>query len=378
MKIKRILTVAVICSAASIQAANWGLALGNWTTDAAAGWGTEPTAGDIANIFAGIVEITAGNAEVANELRLGNAASNTGTLNMSGGSLTHGSANVGLNGTGVVNITGGAITSAGSVSIGGGGAANGTITVDGSGSSWSAGNLLYVGSAATGSLAISNGGTFSNTFSHVGRTATGNGTVTVSGAGSSWVNSSAVQIGASGTGSLSISGGGRVDTIGTSFVGANAGSDGTVTISGAGSIWESAGQVRVGWNGTGLLTIEDGGRLQADSVSIQGGGAATGNINMGIGGLLTLGTAAGSDQSADIATFLGSTLVIGTDDIRYWNGASYVDITTGTEGVDYTLTYFTTGALTGYTELEIIPEPGTMGMLIVGCAGLIAVRRMRI
>ncbi len=57
---------------------------------------------------------------------------------------------------------------------------------------------------------------------------------------------------------LTIQTGGTLTNIG-GIVGNLPGSNGTVTVTGAGSTWSNAGFVVVGGQGTGTLTIQDGG-----------------------------------------------------------------------------------------------------------------------
>ena len=292
-KIKGMISVAVMLAAASVQAANWGLSSGNWTDDAIGGWDTgEPESGDMANVHAGIVQITAGNDEVCNELRLGNTGENTGTLEMSGGSLTHTNANVGLNGIGTVNITGGSINSAGSVSIGGNLTGTGTVTVDGSGASWTSATTLYVGNVGSGSLTVTNGGAFTNASTYVGRLADGVGSATVTGAGSTWSSSASCQIGATGTGELMVSLGAAVSMHGRCDVGANIGGFGTITVSDAGSTLVATNNaLRVGYNGDAVLSISDGGSV------ITGAGDFTVGHGLSSTGIVTV---AGSGSSLTI------------------------------------------------------------------------------
>jgi T5SS/PEP-CTERM-associated repeat protein len=84
----------------------------------------------------------------------------------------------------------------------------------------------------------------------VGLSVGSNGTVTVTGPGSSWINglSGGLNIGSFGTGSLTIVNGGRVINI-TAFaanIGNGAGSQGTVTVTGAGSTWTNSSGLNVG------------------------------------------------------------------------------------------------------------------------------------
>ena len=68
-----------------------------------------------------------------------------------------------------------------------------------------------------------------------------------------------LSVGQNGTGTLTIQNGGTLaDSFGT--VGDLPGGLGTVTVTGAGANWSNAGGIVVGGLGTGTLTIQDGGR----------------------------------------------------------------------------------------------------------------------
>ena len=88
--------------------------------------------------------------------------------------------------------------------------------------------------------------------------------MTVSGADSNWANSDSLDVGYDGSGSLTITDGGAVSNT-TGYVGRSATSSGEVTVSGAGSTWENSdGTYRtlyVGYSGSGSLTIMDGGTV---------------------------------------------------------------------------------------------------------------------
>ena len=111
-------------------------------------------------------------------------------------------------------------------------------------------------------------------------------TVTVTGPGSSWINgpSGGLNIGSFGTGTLTIANGGRVINI-TNFaanIGNGAGSQGTVTVTGAGSTWSNSSGVNIGNLGTGTLTIADGG-IVTGPVTIATNAGAIGTLNIGAG-----------------------------------------------------------------------------------------------
>ena len=84
--------------------------------------------------------------------------------------------------------------------------------------------------------------------------------------GSIWTNgttATGLNIGSSGTGTLTIADGGKVINIASASanIGNSAGSLGTVTVTGAGSTWTNSSAVVVGREGSGTLTIQDGGEL---------------------------------------------------------------------------------------------------------------------
>ena len=80
-------------------------------------------------------------------------------------------------------------------------------------------NNLAVGQNGTGTLTIQSGGTVSNVFGAVGNLPGSQGTVTVTGAGSTWTNTGTVMVGGLGTGTLTIQNGGTVNSAGGGSVG---------------------------------------------------------------------------------------------------------------------------------------------------------------
>ena len=120
------------------------------------------------------------------------------------------SLDVGASGEGSLTITnGGEVLNADSylsTSIGDNAGSSGTVTVNGTGSKLTNINAsINVGNSGNGTLNILNGGSVSNTFGSVGRQAGGIGTVTVNGTGSSWNNTSAIlYLGESGSGTINI------------------------------------------------------------------------------------------------------------------------------------------------------------------------------
>ena len=200
---------------------------------------------------------------------------------------------VGANGTGMLTIQNGGtlINEFGAIGNLPGGV--GTVTVTGAGSSWTNVDAMVVGGQGTGTLTIQNGGsaedgsTASSTGGSIGLAAGSTGTVTVTGPGSSWINgpSGGLNIGSFGTGTLTIANGGRVVDITplVTNIGNGAGSHGTVTVTGAGSLWSDIAGIRIGNLGTGTLTIADGGNVIAPTVTIATNAGSIGTLNIGAG-----------------------------------------------------------------------------------------------
>nr|WP_241391691.1 autotransporter outer membrane beta-barrel domain-containing protein [Yersinia frederiksenii] len=161
---------------------------------------------------------------------------------------------------GTLNIRAGGIVSNTSGYIGYNSGESGTVTVDGSDSTWTNSSTLYVGRDGTGALTIRDGGTVSNTFGYIGYNSGGSGAVTVDGSDSTWTNSDSLTVGRNGTGLLTISDGGTVsNSAGT--IGSGLGGSGTVSVDGSGSTWTNSSTLSVGVSGTGTLTIRDGGTV---------------------------------------------------------------------------------------------------------------------
>jgi len=293
---------------------------GNWSTDS--NWTSgEPNSGDDASINnGGTAQITAPSDEFCRYLYLGHGPGDSGTVDMSGGSLR--------------------------------------VTSD-----------LEVGILGTGTLNISGGGAVGTDKGCIGYFSGSTGAVRVRGAGSEWTNSDCLDVGYYGTGTLNITGGGAV-TNDWGYIGYNSGSTGAVRVEGTGSMWTNTADFCVGRSGTGTLDITAGGLVVAGPLIIDGDGDGDSFINMTSGGMLALFGEA-DDSLGDFLDLVG-----GTDAIRYWNDdiADWDWLTNATLGVHYDLAYLTAGDLAGYTLLTV-PEPATLALLAVGGLGLLMRRK---
>jgi T5SS/PEP-CTERM-associated repeat protein len=225
----------------------------------------------------GALLITSGGAVSNRNTYIANNAGSTGTMTVTGTGSTASNTDdfyVGNSGAGTLLISGG-----GSVSVSGAAGyigyntdSRGMATVTGTGSTWSNDNL-HVGESGTGTLVISNGGAVSDNAGIVGNFANSSGAVTVTGIGSSWSNSSGnLVVGYSGAGTLLIYNGAAVSD-GDGYIGESPGSNGAVTVSGAGSAWSTPSGLYIGGNsfgvgGTGLLDIAAGGSVNAGQTTL--------------------------------------------------------------------------------------------------------------
>ncbi|MDZ4198167.1 MAG: PEP-CTERM sorting domain-containing protein [Kiritimatiellia bacterium] len=217
------------------------------------------------------------------EVRIGHNLGAQGIVTVSdGGTVMHraGSVRVGASGAGTLNIESGGSFTMKPVSptfvfsVGMNSGAVGQVNVSGS-----------------NSLLLIDGGTEDNrTEFRVGHSAGAQGFVTVSNQGLLDIRGTNIHVGSSGTGTLVVASGGQMVTTGmlnnVSFTLANnAGSRGTVTVTGAGSVWTNSrsgavNAIRLGnaANTIGILNITDGGLV----------------VNEGAGNSTWIGAAAGS------------------------------------------------------------------------------------
>ncbi|HHV67161.1 MAG TPA: autotransporter outer membrane beta-barrel domain-containing protein [Ochrobactrum intermedium] len=172
------------------------------------------------------------------------------------------------------------------------GPGEGTVTVDGAGSKLTATSSVNVGFRGIGTLNITNGGSVISTApglsSNVGGTVSGasRGTVTVDGTGSTWTTTKLdIGFASKADNMMTVRNGGAVFSA-EGQIGVNEG-NGAVTIEGQGSKWTISGAFGVGRNGTGTLTIKDGGTVSAKTTSsseimeLGGGSNNRGTLNIG-------------------------------------------------------------------------------------------------
>lgn len=216
---------------------------------------------------------------VAGNLAVGNNSAGSLTVQSGGAVNVTGYAYVGYNAAGQMTIDGGTLTSA-RLHVGNLAGSNGNLLITNGAVVTTTGNV-----PATGAIALFAGST---------------GTVTLSN-NSVWNSIGSIGVGQEATGYLNVLSGSKVNITSATgdglYVG-NVGSAATgfVLVDGAGSAVTSVAQVYVGaLNGTGTVTVQNGGLLHADG-SINAGGytwsttTATGTITVtGAGSAMTAG-----------------------------------------------------------------------------------------
>ncbi len=301
----------------------------------------------------GVMNLDSGTVTTGSWTEVGNF-SGTGTLNMSGGSITksgNGNFEVGTNGaTGTVTQTGGAITiTSGALRVGNGSAApavageanvpsNGTYSLS-SGTITVAGNLAIADGGAVGAftqtggdIVINNGEFWVGNVTHPGGTdlpgVRAEGLYTMSG-GSITVNNW-VAIGRdSGNGTFNMTGGTitKAGPANTRFiVGAN-GTGGTGILNqNGGDIIVETGITWIGENQTGTHTLEDGSfATPVYQVGVNGSGVGTANLN---GGTLATGAIIGGAGTSTV-NFNGTQIVATGDTNEFMTGLTDATVDVG-------------------------------------------------
>jgi T5SS/PEP-CTERM-associated repeat protein len=176
-------------------------------------------------------------------------------------------------------------------------AARGEVTVTGFASTLDIIGELQVGGHGDGALTVADGATLLNLsdWGVIGAWAGSTGTVLVTGEDSIWNNGSLLVVAHEGVATLTIEAGGRVFAIDHTVIGGLTGSNGAALVTGLGSELNSGGQLVIGYDGTGRLTIADVGDassteglvgLAADAtgtVTVTGGASWTINERIAVG-----------------------------------------------------------------------------------------------
>lgn len=249
----------------------------------------------------GALQITDGGSVISNgnvvKSIIGNLAGSNGTVTIDGAGSTWSSStsmafgltefSIGMNGNATLNITnGGMVSSQGyssTTSIGENAGSTGVVNVDGANSSFAPGNWLRVGYGGNGTLNVTNGATVESPSVDIGRLAGSQGVIQIDGLGSTLTSTSSIGVGLGGTGVMRITNGAKVASL-AGFLGGSSG-EGQVFIDGAGSLWTAEANVNVGGTGFGSLVITNGG--EAKYATLEVGMSANGQVSIdGVGSRL--------------------------------------------------------------------------------------------
>ncbi len=259
-----------------------------------------------------VLSVSAGGQLSAQDLTIGRSASSTGLVEVSGGgsAVRVDSLQVGDAGGGTLSVSDGALVESNFGVVGGIENAAGSVAIAGTDSSWVVDGFLNVGAGGVGEVDVSAGGRLDSTeTATLGSAATGVGTGLVRGAGSVWRTGNILNVGGDGTGSVTVSNGGSLETVGTGSLGTNQTGSGSVVVEGTGSQWH-APDISVGFRGDGELEIKNGGLVTATSglgVAVRSG--SSGMLNLDEGGTLRTNNLFAGDGSAQI-NFNGGTLQV--------------------------------------------------------------------
>ena len=328
---------------------------------------------------------------------LGEKSGGTGTLTVQGSNtiMSVGSLTVGSQGTGTVNVRDSASLGTGTnISLGEQSTGSGTLTID-SASVTDAGTLS-VGDYGTGKLTIQNGGSLTVQGNDIalGEQNTGTGTLNLAGSGSALTFNGDMTIGKSGSGTFAVSGGanfsGSAMTLasGSGFGAASTGGTGELDIIGASSVQLSQ-DLTIGKYGVGTLAMAAGAVLAnkgnatlGSQPATEGSATLNGSSNWTVGGNLTVGsqgTGSITVQSASSLIANGTSFTIGKlgqGSLTVTGGKSLVqyagDLIIGKQAVGtFSIAKGATTALTanGTGDVYIAETSGVSGTLSIDGSG---------
>ncbi|WDG54754.1 autotransporter domain-containing protein [Pseudomonas chlororaphis] len=239
----------------------------------------------------GTVEIKNGGQITSQDSIIAADLGSNGSASLDGaGSLwkTLGDMTVGQSGNGSLLLTNGAkVQTAGNTVLGAHKGSSGTLSVDNS--TLSTDKTLLVGGAGNGTVEIKNGGQITSQDSIIAADLGSNGSASLDGAGSLWKTLGDMTVGQSGNGSLLLTNGAKVQTAGNTVLGAHKGSSGTLSVDN--STLSTDKTLLVGGAGNGTVEIKNGGQVTSQDGIIGANQGTNGNASIDGAGSLweTLG-----------------------------------------------------------------------------------------
>ncbi|NHM19876.1 autotransporter outer membrane beta-barrel domain-containing protein [Tritonibacter mobilis] len=183
---------------------------------------------------------------------------------------------------GRVDVGNGGSLATGVMQIGQSAGANGTLSVEGSGTVLNMRGATTIGGNGTGTLTFSDGAMGYGNLTRVGESSGGNGSLRITD-GATFLNADDMHVGLAGTGDLQIGTLGYLSSRNGSFGYYTAGV-GTGNISGAFGRWDISGTLTLGRSGSGQLEVENGGVVASAETMIGYGASGSGGLSLSNGG----------------------------------------------------------------------------------------------
>ena len=218
----------------------------------------------------------------------------------------------GFKGTGSLKIADGVHIVSSSGCIGYHFFSSGTVTVTGSGSTWTNSAELNIGYNGDGSLIVENGGVVSNTNAYLGGGYLNpmgpdeyvfHGQALVKGNASKWINNGNIYVGCGGNGFLEVQTGGEV-SCSNAYIGYNGESNCYTHVEDANSKLLVGQSLYVGYDSSGRLEI--GGLVAARNLILATHSYVTAGCSISSGGTLQVGTVSKGNGAVDITWFGGT------------------------------------------------------------------------
>jgi outer membrane autotransporter protein len=297
-----------------------------------------------------------------------------------------GNAHIGYEGLGTVTISnGGSLNITGTTYIGEDDyfTTPASLMVTGTGSQLTAGEIqIATSSDALGAMTVSNGANVDTGDVHVGRGAGSTGTLNISGANTIWSGNPSLYAGYDGAGTININGGMVFDPdnnyLNYLYISYAAGSEGTVNISGAGTVVNIGNYIELGYDDRGVLNITGGASVTADYLYGAGGGAASDLLVSGAGTSLNLyyGAYIGSGATLNAIIENGAQLNVTDTDVQI-NYDSVLEVRNGAQvtaaqgiviggSTNGTMILSTGSTATATNGIVRIAQTGGSGTLIFG------------
>ena len=234
----------------------------------------------------GVLDITTGGQVIVHQqMVVGDANGSRGTVTVtgSGSDLSiDGDLTVGLSGRGTLTVSDGATLSSAHTYFGRNTGSTGEVTLEGPDTFWTNADELRIGDKGAGVLIVRNGAGVANAAGHIGSSDSGSvaeGSVIVEGTGSSWSSDGDLWVGKVGPGTLQVLAGALVSNDNGEING-SAATASSAAVSGPDSMWTCSSSLKVAAQHQGRLDVLDGAMVSSDSGSIAEGASSQGTAKV--------------------------------------------------------------------------------------------------